>query len=147
MKADEIPYDSNVGGDGLYWVMFRSEQVIPLCVIHERDFKSRIPRYRKIVVKKLRRTMEKEWKGMSNSDRFLYQKFREVKLRLPVILLDEEEEAEDETMTEADDNDDDNDEAEKEDERDVQTLRSEVEDSLKISSWISRPRINSLNLS
>ena len=66
VTADEIPYDSNVGGGGLYWVMFRSEQVIPLCVIHERDFKSRIPRYRKIVVKKLRRIMEKEWKGMSN---------------------------------------------------------------------------------
>ena len=70
-----------------------------------------------------------------------------MKLRLPVILEEEEEEeeeAEDETMTEADD---DNDEGEKEDERDVQTLRSEVEDYLKISSWISRPRINSLNLS
>ena len=115
---------------GYIGLILRNEQVIPLCVIHERDFKSRIPRYRKIVVKKLRRIMEKEWKGMSNPDRFLYQKFREVKLRLPVIL----EEAEDETMTEAEDNDDDKDEGEQEAERDVETLSSEVEDSLKITS-------------
>lgn len=106
VKADEIPYDSNVVGDGIYWVMFHSEQVIPLCVIHEREFESRIPYYREIVVKKIQRTMEKEWKGMSNPDRFLYQEFREVKLRLPMIL--------------------------EEDERYIHTFRTEFLDSLKI---------------
>lgn len=85
-------YDSNVVGDGNFLVMFGSEQIIPLCVIHEIAFESHTTHDRKVSARKLKKTMKKRWKGMSNPERFLYQKCRNVESQSPVIVEAKEEE-------------------------------------------------------
>lgn len=83
--AKKAGFDSNrCGGDGRFWLMFGCEQVLPLCVIHQGEFQSSSHK-RTLAVVKLWKAIEKGWKGMSDPKGFQYQKFREVKVRTPVI--------------------------------------------------------------